>query len=146
MSAIVCAIRGGPESEATLHRAVSLAKEKQLPLHLLYVVNLDFLVSVTGGHAQTVGEEVTSMGEFILEAAREEAEAQGLEVVTHVRRGKVSEQVIALVEELGADFVVVGKRRPKPDLPAAAQSVVLRFADRIREETGATVVVEEEEA
>ncbi|RMF49572.1 MAG: universal stress protein, partial [Anaerolineae bacterium] len=47
MSAIVCAIRGGPASQPTIRRAIALALETSLPLHFLYVVNLDFLSSTS---------------------------------------------------------------------------------------------------
>lgn len=142
MSAVLTAIRGGPESRATLERAAEIAGERGLPLHLLYVVNLDFLSQVTGGHIPTAEEEVTEMGAFILEVARVDLEGSDVEIVTHLRQGRVYEQVIELAREIGADSVVVGRRRPDPDHPAGP-SVVLRFADRIREETGAEVIVVE---
>jgi nucleotide-binding universal stress UspA family protein len=140
MSAVLTAIRGGPESRATLERAAELARERKLPLHLLYVVNLDFLSQVTGGHIPTAEEEVTAMGAFILEVAKDDLEGSGVEVVTHVRQGQVYRQVIELANELAAAVVVVGRRRPDPDHPAG-HSVVLRFAERIRSESGAEVVV-----
>ena len=39
MSGIVCAIRGGPDSQPTIRRAISLAKETNLSLYFLYVIN-----------------------------------------------------------------------------------------------------------
>ena len=47
MSGIVCAVRGGPASQPTLQRAITLAKETGLPLFFLYVVNLDFSIRPT---------------------------------------------------------------------------------------------------
>ncbi len=145
MSAVLSAVRGGPASEATLARAAALARERSLPLHLLYVVNLDFLTQVTGGHIPTVDEEITAMGEFILEVAKGDAEAMGVEVVTHVRHGQVLRQVIDLANELAAEVIVVGKRTTDSDHPAGTP-VVLRFADGIRAETDAEVVVIETES
>jgi nucleotide-binding universal stress UspA family protein len=140
MSAVLTAIRGGPESRATLKRAAELAREHKLPLHLLYVVNLDFLTQVTGGHIPTAEEEVTAMGAFILEVAKADLEGSGVEVITHVRQGEVYRKVIEVANEIGAALVVVGRRRPDSDHPAG-HSVVLRFAERIRTESGAEVVV-----
>ena len=143
MSAVLAAIRGGPESRATLDRAAALAREHDLALHLVYVVNLDFLTQVTGGHIPTADEEVTAMGEFILDVAAAGLEGSGVEVVTHIRRGEVYRQVIDLANELGAGFIVVGHRKPDADHPASGHSMVLRFADRIRAETEAEIVVVE---
>lgn len=143
MSAVLTAIRGGPESEATLERAASLARTHDLPLHLLYVVNLDFLSQVTGGHIPTADEELTELGRFILDMAATRLADTGLPVETHIRHGRVYQQVIELANELGAEFVVVGHRRPDADHPTTRHSVVRDFADRIRAETGAEVVVAE---
>lgn len=142
MSAVLTAIRGGPESQATLDRAAALAREHDLPLHLLYVVNLDFLSQVTGGHIPTADEEVTAMGEFILEVAAASLEGSGVEVEMHIRHGEVYRQVIDLANELGAGFIVVGHRTPDADHPGG-HSMVLRFVDRIRTETEAEIVVVE---
>ena len=45
MSGVICAVRGGPDSQSTVARAIALARESGLPLYFLYVVNLDFLAA-----------------------------------------------------------------------------------------------------
>ena len=51
MPGVICPIRGGPSSQPTIKRAIALAKEKNLDLHFLLVVNLDFL-TYTGSFRQ----------------------------------------------------------------------------------------------
>ena len=48
MSGILCAIRGGPASKATIARAIDLAHETGARLVFLYIVNLDFLFLALG--------------------------------------------------------------------------------------------------
>jgi nucleotide-binding universal stress UspA family protein len=48
--------------------------------------------------------------EAVLETATRAARAQGLEAVTHPRRGDPAEALIAVAEEQDADLLVVGNR------------------------------------
>jgi Na+/H+ antiporter NhaD/arsenite permease-like protein len=70
MSGIVCAIRGGPHSQPTIDEAISLARETDLPLYFLYIVNLDFLAHTTSARTHTINLGMEQMGEFILLAAQ----------------------------------------------------------------------------
>jgi len=145
MSTILCAIRGGPESQATLNQAIKLAKDKKLVLHLLYVVNLDFLSTITGVHSSVAEEELYSMGEFILEIAQVEAKEQEVETVKHIRQGRVSEEIIKLANELNTDYIVLGKRKASEEQPTTERSVVLDFIEKIKSETGAQIIIVETE-
>lgn len=143
MSSILCAIRGGPESQITLNHAIKMAAERKLILNLLYVVNLDFLSTITGVNSSVAEEELHSMGEFILEIAQEEAEGKGVETISHIRQGNVSEEIIKLANELNADYIVLGKRKATEEHPTTEQSVVLDFIENIKSETTAQIIIAE---
>ena len=81
MSGIVCAVRGGPASQPTIHRAILLAKETGQKIHYLYVVNLDFLERTASSRTHTISKELRHMGEFILLTAQIEAQNQGVDSV-----------------------------------------------------------------
>ena len=65
MNGIVCAIRGGPHSQPTINKAISLAWETGLPLFFLYIVNLDFLTHALSTRTHTINQEMELMGEFV---------------------------------------------------------------------------------
>ena len=78
MPGIICAVRGGPDSQPTIKKAISLAKEVSLPLYFLYVVNLDFLSHTQSSRVSTISEEMGEMGEFILLIAQQKASKEGI--------------------------------------------------------------------
>lgn len=141
MSGIVCAIRGGPDSQTTIDRAIALAGETALPLHFLYVVNLDFLTHTSSSRVQTITTQMEQMGEFILlkaqdAAARQQVTAQGV-----TRHGKVREQIITLCHEIGAGYVVLGTPQAGQEENVFTQAALQTFIEHLAQETGAQVVV-----
>jgi len=108
MSGIVCAIRGGPASQPTIERAISLAKETELPLYFIYVVNLDFLMHTQSSRTHSIEKDLHHMGEFILLTVQSKAEAEGVLAEGIVRQGSVGEQIISAAKELEANYVVLG--------------------------------------
>ncbi|MBC7260257.1 MAG: universal stress protein, partial [Chloroflexi bacterium] len=134
-----CAIRGGPESQASIQRAIRLARETSEPLHFVYVVNLEFLTLTNIGQAHLVAEELRQMGEFILLMAQSKAEAQGVPAQIEIRQGDVLEQVFALCQELDASYVVLGRSKGHGD--AISTDHLERFTGRIGLYTKAKVVL-----
>jgi len=118
MSGIVCAIRGGPESQAPILRAIQLAQETGETVHFLFVVNLDFLTKTSSSRTHHLSSEMQQMGEFILLTAEDQAARQGITAQGSVRRGNVSKEIIALCQEIEADYVVLGRPRAadRPDV------------------------------
>jgi nucleotide-binding universal stress UspA family protein len=108
MSGIVCAIRGGPASQPTIERAISLAKDTDLPLFFIYVVNLDFLTHTQSSRTHSIEKDLHHMGEFILLTVQSKAEAEGVLAEGIVRKGSVGEQIISAAKELEANYVVLG--------------------------------------
>ncbi len=143
MSGIVCAIRGGPGSQATIAKSVLLAQETRLPLHFLYVVNLDFLVMTSSSRVRTISEQMRSMGESILLAAQDQADKQGVEAQGNVRQGDVGEEISAFCHELGADYLVLGRPQSQEEENVFTQARLDEFTARLESQTGAQVVFPE---
>jgi nucleotide-binding universal stress UspA family protein len=145
MSGIICAIRGGPHSQPTIRKAISLAKETRLLLHFLYVVNLEFLSRTASSRVQVIQEEMQQMGEFILLAAQSTASAEGVNADGLVRHGKVRDEVIRICHEIGADYLVLGRPRVEREDTLFTDELLAQFVKRTEAETGAKVVLSEEE-
>ena len=143
MSGIVCAVRGGPESRATVNRAVELAEERALPLYFLYVFNLDFLLRTSQSRLDNIEESMKQMGEFILLMAQDQAAEGGVEAKGVMRQGKVGEEIVALCREVEADLVVLGKPRGEEEPDVFTMERLERFALGIGEQTGADVLLVE---
>jgi nucleotide-binding universal stress UspA family protein len=141
MSGIVCAIRGGSDSQATVERAVTLARETRLPLYFLYVVNLDFMSHTSSSRVQTISKEMHEMGEFILLEAQTAASRQGIDAQRVVRHGQVGEEIIAQCHEVGADYVVLGRPRVQQEASVFTHELLEEFIKRTEAQTGARVVL-----
>jgi nucleotide-binding universal stress UspA family protein len=143
MSGIVCAVRGGPESRSTIAKAIALAQANHLPLHFLYVVNIDFLEHTIQSRVHTITQEMQQMGEFILLTAQATAKAQGIESKGDVRHGVVTKEINRLCHEIQAEYLVIG--RPKFHLEDSlfTKELLAEFIERIEEQTVAKVVIPE---
>lgn len=143
MSTIVCAIRGGPTSLSTIQRALDLAKETHLPLHFLYVVNLDFMAHTSSSRTKLITHELDQMGDFILLNAEETAREQAVEAEGHIRHGNVTEEIIGASNELDARYVVLGQPQEREEGDIFTLERLRTFIQHIEEETGAEVVMAE---
>jgi nucleotide-binding universal stress UspA family protein len=143
MSGIVCAIRGGPDSQPTIVKAIALAQESSLPLHFLYVVNVDFLDHTIRSRVHTIIQEMQQMGEFILLTAQASAQAQGIVAQGDVRHGVVTHEINSLCHEIQADYLVIG--RPKFHLEDSlfTEKLLTEFIERVEAQTGARVILPE---
>jgi nucleotide-binding universal stress UspA family protein len=146
MSGIVCAIRGGPHSQPTIDKAISMAVKTGLPLYFLYIVNLDFLAHTLSTRTHTINQEMEQMGEFILLAAQRRAEGQGVTAETIVRHGSVGEEIVKLCREVSADYLVLG--RPQLDEEEAnvfTNARLKTFVDMVEAESATEVILLEGE-
>jgi nucleotide-binding universal stress UspA family protein len=134
MGGIVCAVRGGPDSQVTIARAIALARDAGLPLHFLYVVNLDFL-----SHGGTIRQ----MGEFILLSAQSQAAAQGATAEGVIRSGNVGEEITRLCHEIAADYLVLGTPQAHPAESHFTDRQLAEFVEQTEAQTGARVVLAE---
>ena len=103
MSGIVCALRGGPDSQPTIRTAINLAKETGQTVYFLYVINLDFLTYTSTSRIHVVAQEMRQMGEFILLTAQAQAEAQNIKAQGIVRQGQVRKEIIQFCHEIEAE-------------------------------------------
>lgn len=143
MSGIVCAIRGGPTSQPTIARAIELAREEDLPLHFLYVVNLNFLAFTESSRTKVLKEEMAEMGEFIILAAQERADGEGVKALGVVRDGNVGEEIIQLSKEIEADYVILGSPKGAEEENVFTRERLEAFIALVEEESGAKVVLSE---
>jgi nucleotide-binding universal stress UspA family protein len=144
MSGIVCAIRGGPDSQPTIERSIQLAMETGLKLYFLYVVNLDFISFTAISRVKTVSKELHQMGEFILLTAQAKAEEAGITAEGNVRHGNVGDEIIGLSKELEANYVVLGVPGGTGEEHVFSTEQMLKFGERIERESGAKPFLAEE--
>lgn len=141
MSGIICAVRGGPDSKTTIKKAITLAKEVDLPLYFLYVVNLDFLSHTQSSKTSTISDELNQMGEFILLTIQEKAKRAGVHAEGIIRQGSVSEEIITLVGELQANYVVLGLPVGEEEKNVFVTDRIREFGNMIHQESGAEVIL-----
>ena len=108
---ILCALRGGPESEETIAYAVAMAEKEEAPLGFLYVVNLDLIPSSSISRAKSIADELSRMGEFILLMAQAQAAVAGVSADLSVRRGNIPEQILIACQEMRVETLIMGRSR-----------------------------------
>jgi nucleotide-binding universal stress UspA family protein len=137
MGIILCATRGGEESEKTRMAAIELARERGDTLIYLYVADPSFLDRIAAPVVVDIERELERMGRFQLALACEQAAATGVEAVAVVRHGHLQAELIGAARDLGATLVVLG--RPREGAPVFDDDALRSFAVRIRTETSAEV-------
>lgn len=145
MTGIISAIRGGPGSQANIEKAIDLARQRDLPLYFLYVVNLDFMVHTESSRIHTLSKEMREMGEFILLEAQTQAEEKGVHAQGIVRQGKIREEIIKVCHEKEADYVTLGRPHGKEEIDFFTHPALDELGERIEAETQAQVVYVETE-
>jgi nucleotide-binding universal stress UspA family protein len=143
MPGIVCAIRGGPYSRPTIQKAIKLSKKSKQRIFFLYVVNLEFLSNALHSNVVLMEEEITQMGEFILFNAQETARKKGLEAEAVIRKGQVGHEIKQLCEEIGAEYVILGKPKSGQERNILDATALDDFASDVEATCGAKVVYAE---
>lgn len=141
MPGIVCAIRGGPASQPTIHKAISLAQETDHKIHFLYVVNLDFLERTASSRTHTISKELRQMGEFILLTAQVQAQRHGVDADGIIHEGNVGEEIIRVCQETQADYVVLGNPKGEHEDNTFTRERLNKFVQHIEKTSGAKVVL-----
>ena len=141
MGGIVCAVRGGPDSRDTIETSISLAKQTSLPLHFLYVINLDFLAHTTRSSSDMVVDQMRQMGEFILLSAQEAANAEGVDPEGIIRQGPVKENIIEVCQEVEADYLVLGRPADQGKNAVFSNELLEALINEFEERSGAKVVL-----
>ena len=137
MGKILCATRGGEESEETRALAIELARLRGDALVFLYVADASFLDRIAAPVVVDVEGELGRMGRFQLVLACEQAAEQGVTAEAAVRHGHLRNELIAAVRELCATLVVLG--RPRGEASVFDEPALHACAECIRAESGVEV-------
>jgi nucleotide-binding universal stress UspA family protein len=109
MAGILLATDGSEYAELAAERAIDLAREQSVPLHVLCVVDRREF----GESALSSGElaciQVEDHGHECVAAVADEAENLGIDVVTDVCHGIPEDDIVGYAEAIDADRIVLGK-------------------------------------
>jgi hypothetical protein len=138
MSGILCAVRGGLESRATITQAIGLARTTGLPVQFVYVLNEDLVPGTGSERAGAVANQVRQMGESVLLAAQALANSQGVLARGSARQGNVEDEIATACRELGAEYLVLN--RPREGKDGRSSPISQHFAERIGKQAGTELV------
>jgi len=108
---IICAVRGIPQSRATVTYAIQLAVEYQARLTFVHVNDAGFMAaaSPTLTSLATVYKQMRDMSEFTLQILCDRASRRGVEQVDYqILEGRLLVQLRNLLLELLPDVLVMG--------------------------------------
>ena len=116
---IICAVRGSPQSRATITHAINLALENDARLTFFYVVDIEFQAQAAIGSPKSViYRELVQMAEFAMLILVDRAQRRGVkEVDFRIREGNVRKQLLQLAGETRADALVMGWPQRGPGRP-----------------------------
>ena len=141
MTLILCPTRGGQSSIPNQQWAISLAKERNAALTFLYISNVRFLERASGPMIVDISDKLDEMGEFLLAMAQDRAAQAGIEAETIVRQGDFQDALTAVIQEIGADTVVIGQAARGTG--ATTESYMTILADAVKQ-TGAELFIVDE--
>ncbi|GAB4564889.1 MAG: hypothetical protein Kow0047_14980 [Anaerolineae bacterium] len=136
---IVCATRGGEASYRAQDRAIELALEHGGTLVFLFVADAEFVGETAAPIVVDVSSGLRDMGEFLLLMAQDRARHRGVEAKIVVRSGNVREEIRRLVQEVGADILVMGRPQPTSQQQVFGEGELTPFASEIQEDLGVKV-------
>jgi len=112
---IICAVRAGPESRATVTRAIDLSLENEARLTFLHVMDAEFLQYATVGPLSIIYRELVEMGKFSMLILCDRAQRRGVSQVDYIiREGNIRKQLLRFAIETKADLLVVGSPTRSP--------------------------------
>lgn len=116
---IVCAVRGSPQSRATVTHAIDLALEHDARLTFLYVVDAEFQAKAAiGSPLSVIYQELTQMAKFSMLILCDRARRSGVRQVEYlIREGNVRKQLLQFAVETRADVFVMGWPMRGPGRP-----------------------------
>ncbi len=95
---------GSEPSQRAADHAVDIASQYGATVHALFVVDQ----RGTGAHFDAVVEAQEAEGEAALDTVGERADAAGVPVDKHLRRGVPHEEIVDAADEYDADLIVMG--------------------------------------
>ena len=139
MGRILCATRGGEDSQRTQRAAIALAREQGDELVFLYVADASFLDKIAAAVVVDVQAELEQMGRFQLALAQEQAAEEGVRAEIAIRYGQLRKEMVRAAQEIGATSVVLG--RPQEETAVFDEAKLEEFAAELKAKTGAEVLV-----
>lgn len=141
-SYIICAVRGRPESRATVTRAINLALENDARLTFFHVLDAEFLEHATVGPLSVIYQELRSMGEFAMLILCDRARRRGVKEVDYVlKEGNIAKQVRKFAKETHAEMMVVGKPKGRTGRSIFQAEEFEAFMRELEQETNLKIVV-----
>jgi cation:H+ antiporter len=105
---ILCATRGGKDSQHTHKQAIALARARSAELIFLYVFDRFILQKFATPIVINVEEQVKQMLGYLQITAQEQAEDAGVPAQVIVRTGNLLDQLKAISEERRVSLIVLG--------------------------------------
>jgi nucleotide-binding universal stress UspA family protein len=132
---IFCAVRGSPQSRATVTHAIDLALESNARLTFFYVSDAEFQAQAAiGSPLAVVYQELTQMAEFSMLILCDRAERRGVEQVGYlIREGNLRKQLLEFAAETRADMFVMGWPMRGPGRPIFTPAEFESFAVELEE-------------
>jgi len=87
-----------------------------------------------------IQHEMRAMGEFICLKAQIEAQREGVQAEVAVREGNVTEEIIALCHEVGANYVILGRPHGEHTTNIFNLERLKKFGQTLEAQTGAEVI------
>ncbi|MDI7275358.1 MAG: universal stress protein, partial [Anaerolineae bacterium] len=138
---VVCATRGGPQSDAVHARAIELASERRGELVFLHVLDTTALGGLSQADGAVVLRQLRAMAEAVLHAALAQANAAGLTARAELREGDVASTITAFVREVDADMLVVGYPHTAPGREHEAEERLWRLLGGLQEQEHVRLLV-----
>lgn len=138
---IVCATRGGPQSEVVHARAIELAKERGGELIFLHVLDTTVLSGLGEKEGALLLRQLRAMAEAVLRSALAQARGAGVRARSELREGEVSRAIAAFVREADADVLVVGYPHTAPGREHEAEERLWRLLGGLQEQEHVRLVV-----
>lgn len=134
---ILCAVRGGPESRATVTYAIDLALETGARLTFFHALDAEFLHHATVGPLSVVYQELREMGEFAMLILVDRAQRRGVDEVDYVvMEGSVPLQLRQAAIRTEAEIMVMGRPTRSPGTNVFKLGDIEGFAATLAAEGG----------
>jgi nucleotide-binding universal stress UspA family protein len=140
MKTIVCATRGGAGSRAVRERAIELAKQREMKLVFLFVIDISDLVYADEKLQAAVRDELAWLGSALLRIAQQRAHVANIESEIIIREGLVKDEICRFVGERSAELLLLGAPRGTT-ATILGDDKVEQFAAEVENVTGVRVEI-----